>query len=57
MTSPKRLASPEPASGWPSPVSEVTVLALSTICGAASVITLAPAAGSMPLEVTSARRR
>ena len=57
MTSPSSCASPEPASGWPSPVSEVTVLALRTICGAVSVITLAPAAGSMPFEVTSLRRR
>ena len=57
VTSPMRLASLELASGWPAPVSEVTVLASSTIRGAERAMMLAPAWGWMPLEVTSVRRR
>jgi site-specific DNA recombinase len=57
VTSPNSCASPLPWSDWPEPVSEVTRLSLSAIKGARGVITLAPAAGSIPLEVTSASSR
>ena len=57
VTSPWSRASPDPARGAPSPVSEVTVLAFRTICGADSAIRLAPASGTIPLEVISLRRR
>ena len=57
VSSPKMLASPESAKGAPLPVSDVTVLALRMIFGARSVMMLAPAWGSIPFEVTSARKR
>jgi hypothetical protein len=57
VASPKSWANPLPVSGSPVPVSEVTRLSFSAIRGAWSVITLAPAAGSMPFEVTSASLR
>lgn len=57
VTSPASLASPEPARTTPSPVNDVTMLSFRMICGAVSEMTLEPAAGWMPLEVISERRR